>query len=109
MAKRDFDDYYNKVYAQFHSLQEAFNEMNEEVNNGMVEPERLEQLKLTIAPIKESYQTLSYIKYLIDKPAKKRKLPRYKQMNKKLLDLADGHKDSDVLKRNSEILQSLKQ
>ena len=109
MAKRDFDDYYNKVYAQFHSLQQAFDEMSKEVNSGMVEPERLKQLELTITPIKDSYHTLSYIKYLLDKPAKKQKLPRYKQMNKKLLDVCKGYKDTDVLKRNSDILNSLKQ
>lgn len=108
MSKKDFDDYYNKIYSQFHSLNEVFEDLSKEVASGMVEPERQEQLMKTIEPIKNSYQTLSYIKYLLDKPSRKSKEPRYKQQNKKLLKICENHKGEDILKNNSKILDTLR-
>ena len=67
MARRDFDAYYNKIASQLFELDRVFKDLSQEADAGMVEPERLEQVKKTIEPIKNSYQTLSYIKYLLDK------------------------------------------
>lgn len=108
MSRKHFDDYYNKICSQFFSLNEVFDDLSKEVAEGMVEPERLEQLKVTIQPIKDSYQTLSYIKYLLDKPQRSHKQPRYKNVNKKLLEISEGHQAEDVLKNNKQILDSLK-
>lgn len=108
MARKDFDKYYNQVCSQFFALNEVFDDLSREVAQGMVEPERQNQLELTIAPIKNSYQTLSYIKYLLDKPTRKEKEPRYKRMNKKLLKISEGHQASDILGTNQKILNDLK-
>ena len=108
LSRKHFDDYYNKICSQFFSLNKVFDDLSKEVAEGMVEPERLEQLKVTIQPIKDSYQTLSYIKYLLDQPQKRRKQPRYKDMNKKLLKISEGHQAEDVLNNNKQILDSLK-
>ena len=109
MSKKDFDDYYNKICGQFFALNDVFNELSEEVSTGMVEPERLKQLELTIKPIKESYQTLSYIKYLLDKPTRKNKASKYKKMNKKFLEASKEHSSEEVIDRNKQILNTLKQ
>ena len=108
MSRKDFDEYYNKIYSQFYSLNEVFEDLSKEVAEGMVEPERQKQLELTIQPIRDSYQTLRYIKYLLDKPAKKSKEPRYKSMNRKLLEATKGYHDEDFINKNDEILKSLK-
>lgn len=108
MARKHFDEYYNKICGQFFSLNEVFEDLSKEVSQGMVEPERLKQLETTILPIKNSYQTLSYIKYLLDKPTRKEKEPRYKKMNKKLLKISEGHQSSDILNKNENILNELK-
>lgn len=108
MARKDFDKYYNQVCGQFFALNEVFDELSREVAQGMVEPERQKQLELTIAPIRNSYQTLSYIKYLLDKPTRKEKEPRYKRMNKKLLEISKGKHSSDILSENEKILKDLK-
>ena len=108
MARKHFDEYYNKICAQFFSLNEVFEDLSKEVAQGMVEPERLKQLETTITPIKNSYQTLSYIKYLLDKPTRKEKEPRYKKMNKKLLKISEGYQSSDILNKNEDILNELK-
>lgn len=107
MARKDFDDYYNKVTAQFQQLNKVFEDMNHEVEQGMVEPERVEQLKLTIEPIKNSYHTLTYIKYLLDKPSRKSKHKRYDGQNKKRLESSKGYHSSDYIERNKKILSEL--
>lgn len=107
MARKDFDDYYNKITSQFQQLNAVFEDMNREVENGMVEPERIEQLKLTIEPIKTSYHTLTYIKYLLDKPSRKSKHTRYDGQNKKRLELSKGYHSSDYINRNKKILETL--
>ena len=108
MAKRDFDEYYNKVCKQFFSLSEAFDELAKEVAEGMVEPERQEQLSRTIEPIKTSYQMLSYVKYLLDKPSRKSKHLNYMRQNEKLLKASKGKQSHNIIKTNQQILDTLK-
>lgn len=108
MARRDFDAYYNKIASQLFELDKVFKELAAEADAGMVEPERLEQVKKTIEPIKNSYQTLSYIKYLLDMPARKTKISRFARQNKKLLNASKGSQSKDVVERNDKILRGLK-
>jgi len=108
MARRDFDAYYNKIASQLFELDKVFKELAEEADAGMVEPERLEQVKKTIEPIKNSYQTLCYIKYLLDMPARKNKRSRFSKQNKKLLNDSRGSHSKDVIDRNDQILKGLK-
>ena len=108
MAKRDFEEYYNKIASQLFELDKVFKDMEQEVNAGMVEPERIEQLKITIEPIRTSYHTLSYIKYLLDKPARKSKHGRYNNSKKKVLNSSKGYHSSDYINRNDEILKGLR-
>lgn len=108
MAKKDFDAYYNKIASQLFELDKVFKDMEQEVNSGMVEPERIEQLKLTIEPIRTSYHTLSYVKYLLDRPARKSKHSRYDRSKKKVLNSSRGYHSSDFIDRNDKILKGLK-
>lgn len=101
MARKHFDDYYNKIFSQYEELTDVVKQMSEEVSQGMVSPERLEAAKATLAPIVTSFQTVSYIKYLLDMPKRKNKLQRY---NKKLLKQAGDKKGENVLKNNQKIL-----
>lgn len=108
MARKDFDEYYNKISSQLFELDKVFKELAAEADAGMVEPERLEQVKITIEPIKTSYHTLSYIKYLLDKPAKKSKHERYDKQNKKVLNSSKGYHSRDYIDKNSQILGGLR-
>ena len=108
MARKDFDEYYNKISSQLFELDKVFKELAAEADAGMVEPERLEQVKITIEPIKTSYHTLSYIKYLLDKPARKSKHERYDKQNKKVLNSSKGYHSKDYIDKNSKILGGLK-
>ena len=108
MARKHFDDYYNKVYKQYKELQNALADMSAEVESGMMSPERLNQLKQTISPVKNSFESLSYIKYLLDMPTRKSKQDRYNKQQKKLLSntaVSYGDNTLDVNKKNIEALR----
>ena len=107
MSKRDFDKYYDNISAQYAELQEVLADLSEEVSNDMIEPERIEQLKLTIKPVENSYRTLSYIKYLLDKPKRASKQSRYSNRSKNLLLASAGHTQEEIEKENKSIIDNL--
>lgn len=107
MARRDFDNYYNQICNQYFELQQVLEDLSKEVSEGMIEPERIEQLKQTIVPVENNYRTLGYIKYLLDKPTRKQKEARYKNMSKKLLKQCEGRTREDLVKENNDIIKGL--
>ena len=70
MSKKHFDEYLNSVYKSYLQLEKVYNAYLEECQRDMVEPERLQQIEEMIKPVKDSYNTLRYIKYLLDMPNK---------------------------------------
>ena len=46
----------------------------------MVTPEVIENYKKTLQPIKDSFLSVQYMKYLLDKPNKKSKQNRYEKL-----------------------------
>lgn len=109
MARKDFDAYYLQLYKQYNELKNNLAEMSQEVNEGMMPPERMEQLKATIQPVKNSFEMLSYVKYLLDKPTRKSKHEGYAKRNKNILKLSGNNTADDVVQRNQAVLESLKQ
>ena len=107
MAKRDFDEYYYKIVNQYQSLQETLEDMSKQVSESMMEPERLETLKKTIAPVVTSFQTLSYIKYLLDKPTRAKKQHRYNKRNK-LLKQSGSYNADAIIATNDTVIKDLK-
>ena len=107
MARKDFDNYYTQICNQYFELQQVLEDLSKEVSQGMIEPERIEQLKQTIVPVENNYRTLGYIKYLLDKPTRKQKEARYKNMNKKLLKQCEGRTQEDLVKENNDIIKGL--
>lgn len=107
--KKDFDEYYNQICKQYNELQMVLKDLSKEVDEGIIEPERIDQLKVTISPIENSYKILSYIKYLLDKPckSKKNKIEKYKHRNKKLLEISKGKTQQEIQEENEKILKNL--
>ena len=109
MSKKDVDNYFLEVADNYHELMDNLRDMEAEVNNGMVSPERLDNLKQTIQPIKDNYETLSYIIFLLNKPTRKEKEKGYIRRNKKLLSNIDYSKTKEgIIETNKEILNNMK-
>ena len=106
MAKKDVDNYFKQICNDYHELIETLHEMEEEVSKGLLNPDQLEQLKMTIEPMKINWQRISYIMFLLNKPAKKSKYKRYLNQNKKLI---QDNASLDVIhKENSDCIKFAK-
>ena len=77
MSKKHFEEYLNSVYESYLRLEKVYKAYQEECERDMVEPERLQQIEDMIKPVKDSYNSLRYVKYLLDMPNKKSKTARY--------------------------------
>ena len=107
MARKDFDEYLSVITRQYLELNDVLAEMSKEVSENIIEPERLEQLKATIAPVKQSFDTLNYIRYLLDKPTRKSKHEWYNKQNKSVIRSTQHVDKESTCKRNKEIIDNL--
>lgn len=85
MAKKDVDKYFDQICKDYHELIETLHDMEEEVSKGLLDPDKLIQMKEYIEPIKINWQRISYIMYLLNMPARNSKKEKYKNQNKKLI------------------------
>lgn len=85
MARKDVDEYYEVISTQYADMLAALRDMEEESQKGLLDPDRLEQMKKIIEPLKTNYMRISYIMYLLNKPNRKSKRIIYEAQNKKLL------------------------
>ena len=106
MAKIHFDKYYEEICAQYHEMNNDLKEMEESVANGVVAPEFLDRLKVMIAPIYNNWRTITYVKFLLDKPVKKDKQKGYEKRNSQLL--KNSKTDQEVIDECKDVLDNLK-
>lgn len=85
MSKRHVDEYFNTIANQYHEMLESLKEIEEECSKGLMDPDRLEQIKAMIIPLKDNYMRISYIMFLLNQPNKEKKIKKYEEQNKKLL------------------------
>ncbi len=107
MAKKHFDEYYNSIYKQLIRLQDSLDGMSEDVSKKLIEPERLEQLKKTIQPIKSSYDMLTYVKYLLDMPNRSSKTKKYKNQQTKVLKQTEQYTAENIQKQNQQTIKKI--
>lgn len=106
MAKKDFDIYYNKIYSQYHEMFDAIKEFEQDCENNIITQEQLDTYKQTVEGIKNSYMTLSYVKYLLNMPVRKQKQSRYKTQNSKLL--MEAKLGDEVIQENNSRLDTIR-
>lgn len=108
MAVKDIRQYFNEVCDQYHEMLEEIRDFEKEAEQGLIEPERLDQIKDSIKPLVNNYQTLSWIMFLLNKPVKKSKHKGYEQRNQKILKSLDPRYSKDgILQENINTLENL--
>lgn len=90
MAKKHVDEYYNQITAQYHEMLNDIKDFEKECAEGLIEPERVERLKEQIAPIKLNWERWTYMMFLLNQPARKRKIPAYKERMQKVMKNLDS-------------------
>lgn len=104
MSKRHVEEYYNNVCKQYEEFVQEIKDFQESSQDKLLPPEVSENLKQMLEPLKNNWQTLGYIMWLLNKSNKKPK--QYEKQHKKEL---NGLKtDKDVYKENDDCINSLK-
>ena len=107
MAVKDVVEYYNQVANQYTLLIEDLKDFEKECQEGIVEPEKLDQIKDNIQPLINNYNTLSYIMFLLNQPTRKEKIPKYKKQNKKFLENIEHQFTKDgIIEENESVLNT---
>lgn len=109
MAKKHFDAYFNEVCQQYADMNEAIRDMEKEFNNGLISPEKIDELKKVIEPLKNNYMTLSYVAFLLNKPTRKEKHKKYEKQNKRLLEMIPKENTKEgIEKQNKQVIENVK-
>lgn len=70
MSKKHVEEYYDQICQDYHDMIEALHDLEEEAMQGLISPQRVEETKEVIKPLKDNYMRISYIMYLLNKPSK---------------------------------------
>ena len=109
MSKKHVDEYFNVVAQNYHEMIEALREIEEEASNGLVDPDRIENAKKLVEPIKQNYMRISYIMFLLNKPNIKKKEKRYEaQEIKRLENIGKENTLDGVVKENKETIKNIR-
>ena len=108
MAVKDVVKYYHEIQGQYQSLNNKLIKLTEEINNNLAPPELYERLEKEIQPLKNNYQTISYIMYLLNKPTRRSKEFKYNKQSEKLLKQIDLKNTAEgKINENNRILSKI--
>lgn len=106
MSIKAVNKYYNQICEQYKEMIRDIKDLEQEAEQGLIEPERVERLKDQVAPIKQNYERWTYMMFLLHQPNRKEKQPRYIRQNQKLLKSLSPENSLDaVLDENTEALK----
>ena len=109
MAVKDIKEYYAQVESQYNEMIKEIKDFEKEAEQGLIEPERLDQIKEGIKPLMNNYQTLSWIMFLLNAPNRKSKRAKYERQTRRLqLSLDDSKSKDAIIKENKATLNNLK-
>ena len=75
MARKHFEEYYNKIKIQYHELLSLVKEAGQLTGENAVDPQTIKNLEMVLQPVKNSYMSLAYVEYLLNLP--KNKNPKF--------------------------------
>lgn len=82
MSVKHVKRYFSDICDLYHELLENVKDMQEAAEQGLISPERFEEYKKTIEPVKTNYERWSYMIFLLNMPNKKDKERKYKKQRK---------------------------
>ena len=86
MAMKDLKNYYEQVEHLYVELASELRGMEEDFKKGECTEDELQNLLIPVNNIKENYQRLSYVLFLLYQPRRDSKKVKYKKQNKDLND-----------------------
>lgn len=95
MSLKHVRDYYKGIEKLYFELVSDLREMEQEFKEGNVTEEELNKLLIPVNNIKDNYLRLSYILHLFYQPNKEKKVPKYNNQHK---DLINTFKENKITK-----------
>lgn len=111
MSIRHVKNYYDQVEKQFFEMNTVAKELSEECSKGNISQDRVEQAQQMTLQLRQNYERLSYIMYLLNKPNRSKKNKWYEKQNHLLKDYFYTNFDDEesCLRENDYILSNFKQ
>ena len=82
MARKHLIKYYNDVCKQYFDFIEEIKDFEQCATDGVIAPEVIDNIESMLAPLKNNWQTMNYVIYLLNMPNKKEKTKNYTKQNK---------------------------
>ena len=79
MSVKHVKKYYQQVCDQYSQMIEELKDFEKEAGEGLFPPERIDQIKVSIEPLKINYERWSYMMYLLNLPNKSVKKKKYER------------------------------
>lgn len=109
MAVKHVKEYVDQVSNQYQEMLSELKDFEKLAEENMFSPERLDQIKETIKPLKDNYERWSYMMYLLNLPNRKSRQPKYHKQNKKLLkNFNENNSVESTVLENSNTLNNLR-
>ena len=110
MALKDLRNYYDRVCQDYKEAIQEIREFEKECENNLVPIERVDQLKLTMAPLMRNYEQISYLMFLLNMPTKKSKQQKYNKANRKKIEaiVKEENRTDALLQTNRDVIDKLK-
>lgn len=89
MQIKHVKQYYKTICEQRQELIENLRDLEKEANDGLMPPERLEEVKQSIQPLLQNYERISYIMFLLNQPQRQSKKRAYEIRNERFLSSLD--------------------
>ena len=107
MSRKHLVKYYDDVCKQYNDFIEEIKDFEECVEKGVVSPETIENIKSMLEPLKNNWQTLNYVMYLLNMPNKKDKIDKYNRQNNGKLKTCKT--DTEVKEENKKCIKDMQE
>lgn len=107
LSKKDVENYFNTVNAQYHEFTEELKDFEDLCRQHIVDPDVVQSAKKQFLVVKDNWERLNYVMYLLNRPVKKAKHKTYDRQSSKLL--ANCVTSEEVIIQNSKAKEEFQQ
>lgn len=109
MSVKHVKEYYRKICNDYKEMVNTLAEMEEYVQQNIISPEKLDNIKESVEAMKINYQRISWIMYLLQIPNKKEKQRKYEKQYQKSFDELSSTASTDIIhKENQSYIADIK-
>ena len=109
MARKDVLIYFSQVENQYLEMRQDVKDYEEAYKKGEISEETYTQAMESVEIIKQNYERLAYIVFLLNAPNRDKKKEKYKKANKKLVGALSNCSDYAIFNENADALRKLKE